>query len=208
MNIFEIVLLGVALSMDAFAVAVTSGLVYHDINWKKSVFIASVFGIMQALMPLVGYWLVEGITYIVGEAGGAKAGQVMSQIVCWTAFVLLLFIGIKMILEAIKNMNTAPEEKVTKSFSVREVLYFGVATSIDAMAAGVAMHSGMTTNTLVWFHVSIIMVITFTISMIGLFLGGQIEKLLRGKFEITGIIGGSILVILGFWIIISHYLGL
>ena len=208
MNILEIVLLGVALSMDAFAVAVTSGLIYTDINVKRSVFIAVVFGVMQALMPLIGYWLVEGITVIVGEAGGAKAGQVMSQVVCWTAFVLLLFIGIKMILEDIKNMNTAPEEKVTKSFSVKEVLYFGVATSIDAMAAGVAMHSGMTTNTLVWLHVSIIMVITFTISMIGLFLGEKIEKMLKGKFEITGIIGGSILVILGFWIIISHYMGL
>ena len=208
MNIFEIVLLGVALSMDAFAVAVTSGLVYHDINWKRSVFIAAVFGIMQALMPLIGYWLVEGVTFIVGETGGAKAGNIMSQIVCWTAFLLLLFIGIKMIIEAIINMNTAPDEKTLKSFSVKEVLYFGVATSIDAMAAGVAMHSGMTTNTLVWFHVSIIMVITFTISMIGLFLGEAVEKLFKGKFEITGIIGGSILVILGFWIIISHYLGL
>ena len=208
MSFLEIVLLGIALSMDAFAVAVTSGLVYHDINTKRSIFIACVFGFMQALMPLIGYWLVEGISIIVGEAGGARAGAIMSQVVCWIAFVLLLFIGTKMIIEAIKNMNKAPEDKEQKAFTIKEVLYFGVATSIDAMAAGVAMHSGMSTNTLIWLHVAIIMIITFTISLIGLFLGDRLEKLFKGKFEITGIIGGAILIILAFWIIISHYLGL
>ena len=208
MNIIEIILLGIALSMDAFAVAVTSGLVYRDINGKKSLFIAGVFGFMQGLMPLIGYWLVEGITFIIGEAGGAKAGSIMSQVVCWIAFLLLLLIGIKMILEAIKSMNQPLEEKTIKNFSIKEVLYFGVATSIDAMAAGVAMHSGISNNLSIWLHIVIIMAITFTISMIGLFLGGKIEKLLKGKFEITGIIGGIILIILGFWIIISHYIGL
>ena len=208
MNIIEIILLGIALSMDAFAVAVTSGLVYQDINGKKSFFIAGVFGFMQGLMPLIGYWLVEGITFIVGEAGGAKAGAIMSQVVCWIAFLLLLLIGVKMILEAIRSMHQPPEEKIVKNFSIKEVLYFGVATSIDAMAAGVAMHSGISNNLSIWLHIVIIMAITFTISMSGLFLGGKIEKLLKGKFEITGIIGGVILIILGFWIIISHYLGL
>ena len=96
--IFEVILLGVALSMDAFAVSITDGLTYTDINKKKSFFIAIVFGVMQALMPLIGFWLVQGIAAIVGENGGASAGKIMSDIVSWVAFGLLLIIGGKMIL--------------------------------------------------------------------------------------------------------------
>lgn len=206
--ILKIILLGIALSMDAFAVSVTDGLTYTDINKKKSFFIAGVFGFMQALMPLVGYWLVEIIAIIVGEAGGASAGKIMSDIVSWIAFGLLLFIGGKMLIEGIKDLKKAPEEKEAKTFSIKEVLYFGFATAIDALGTGVALHSDLSTNTTIWIHVVIIMVITFIISLIGLFLGKQIEKLLKGKYEITAIIGGAILIILAIWIILSHYLGI
>ena len=206
--ILEIVLLGIALSMDAFAVSVTDGLTYTDINKKKNFFIAGVFGVMQALMPLVGFWLVEIITIIVGESGGESAGKIMSDVVSWVAFGLLLIIGGKMLIEGIKDLKKAPEEKEEKKFSVKEVLYFGFATAIDALGTGVALHSGLSTTTTIWLHVVIIMAITFTISLIGLFLGKQIVKLLKGKFEITAIIGGCILIILAIWIIISHYAGL
>ena len=122
--------------------------------------------------------------------------------------------GGKMLSEAIKDIKKPAEEKEVKKFSVKEVLVFGVATAIDALATGVAFHArngegvSMSTNTTVWLHVTIIMVCTFTISLIGLFLGNKIEKLLKGKYEITGIIGGSILLILGIWIVLSHYLGI
>lgn len=129
--IFEVILLGVALSMDAFAVSITDGLTYTDINKKKSFFIAIVFGVMQALMPLIGFWLVQGIAAIVGENGGASAGKIMSDIVSWVAFGLLLIIGGKMIIEGIKDIYKPEEEKAPKRFSIKEVLYFGVATSID-----------------------------------------------------------------------------
>lgn len=129
--IIQIILLGVALSMDAFAVFVTDGLTYTDINKKKSFFIAAVFGIMQALMPLIGYWLVEIITIIVGDSGGASAGKIMSDVVTWVAFALLLFIGGKMLIEGIKDLKKQPEEKEAKKFSIKEVLYFGFATAID-----------------------------------------------------------------------------
>ena len=206
--LLEIILLGIALSMDAFAVSVTDGLTYTDINKKKCFFIAFVFGFMQALMPLIGFWLVEGITVLVGETGGADAGRIMSDIVSWVAFALLLFIGGKMLLEGIKNLKKAKEEKETKKFSVKEVLYFGFATAIDALGSGVALHSGLSNTSTIWIHVSIIMIITFTVSLVGLFLGKQIVKLLKGKFEITEIIGGCILIILAIWIILSHYLGI
>jgi len=206
--IIQIVLLGIALSMDAFAVSVTDGLTYTDIDKKKSFFIAFVFGFMQALMPLIGFFLVEGIARIVGESGGANAGKIMSDIVSWIAFGLLLFIGGKMLIEGIKDLKKPEEEKELKKFSVKEVLYFGFATAIDALGTGVALHSGLSNSNTIWLHVVIIMVITFTISLIGLFLGNRIVKLLKGKFEITAIIGGCILIILAIWIILSHYLGI
>ncbi len=206
--LIQIVLLGVALSMDAFAVSVTDGLTYTDINKKKSFFIAGVFGVMQALMPLIGFWLVECVTVIVGDAGGKRAGNIMSHTVSWIAFGLLIIIGTKMLIEGIKDLKKPAEEKETKTFSVKEVLYFGVATAIDALGTGVALHSGLSVRSTIWIHVSIIMVITFIISLIGLFLGNRIEKLLKGKYEITAIIGGTILIILAIWIILSHYLGI
>lgn len=206
--ILEIILLGIALSMDAFAVSVTDGLTYVDIDKKKSFFIAGVFGVMQALMPLIGFWLVEMISVIVGESGGANAGKIMADVVSWIAFSLLLIIGGKMLIEGIKDLKKAPEEKETKTFSIKEVLYFGFATAVDALGTGVALHSGLSTTATIWLHVSIIMVITFLISLIGLFLGKQIVKWLNGKFEITAIIGGCILIGLAVWIIISHYAGI
>ena len=206
--IIEIILLGIALSMDAFAVSVTDGLTYSDINKKKSFFIAGVFGFMQALMPLIGFFLVEGISSIVGESGGENAGKIMSDVVSWVAFSLLIFIGGKMLIEGIRDLKKPEEEKESKLFSFKEVLYFGFATAIDALGTGVALHSCLSNNYTIWIHVSIIMVITFTISLIGLFLGNRITKLLKGRFEITQIIGGIILIILAIWIILSHYLGI
>lgn len=205
--IIQIVLLGIALSMDAFAVSVTDGLIYQDINKKKALFIALVFGVMQGLMPLIGYWLVELVEFIVNEGAGASAGNFMATVVTWTAFVLLLFIGCKMIFEGVTSLKKPIEEKKTRLFSVKEVLFFGIATSIDALGSGVALHSGLSDNVTIFIHVSIIIGITFIISFIGVVLGGKVEKLFKGKTEITSIIGGCILILLAIWIALSHYIG-
>ena len=208
MVILEVILLGIALSMDAFAVSITCGLSYTDLSKKRSVFIALVFGVMQALMPLIGYWIVEGITFLLDETAGAKVGEIASTVVSCIAFALLIFLGTKMIVEAIKEIKKNEEDKEPKKFSFKEIMYFGVATSIDALGAGVALHAGLSNNLTIWLHVSIIMVCTFTISLIGIILAKQVTKLLKGKFEITGIIGGIILILLGIWILLSHLLGL
>ena len=200
--------LGIGLSMDAFSVALTDGLTYSDINKRKSFFIAGTFGFMQALMPLIGFWLVELIETIAGSVTGNKAGEIASLIVVWLAFALLLFLGIKMLIESIKEMKKPLEEKCAKKFSIKEVLFYGFATAVDALAAGVVLHAGLSTVTTVWLHVSIILVLTFVISLIGLFLGKQIIRLLKGKYEIAGIIGGCILILLAVWVVISHYLPL
>ena len=200
--------LGIGLSMDAFSVALTDGLTYSDINKRKSFFIAGTFGVMQALMPLIGFWLVELIETIAGSVTGNKAGEIASLIVVWLAFALLLYLGIKMLIESIKEMKKPLEEKSAKKFSIKEVLFYGFATAVDALAAGVVLHAGLSTVVTVWLHVSIILVLTFVISLIGLFLGKQIIRLLKGKYEIAGIIGGCILILLAVWVVISHYLPL
>lgn len=206
--LLQIILLGIGLSADAFSVALTDGLTYSDINKKKSFFIAGVFGFMQALMPLIGFWLVEIVEVIVGESAGAEAGIIAAKVVVWLAFGLLLFIGGKMLIESIIELKKSKEEKEPKKFSIKEVLVYGIATAIDALAAGVAMHADLSSTTTVWLHVSIILVLTFSISLVGLFLGKQIMKLLKGKYEISGIIGGIILILLAVWVVASHYVGL
>ena len=206
--IIQILLLGIALSMDAFAVSVTDGLIYQDINKKKALFIALTFGVMQGLMPLIGYWLVELVEFLVNEGSAGSASKIMSLIVVWTAFALLLFLGIKMLVEGILALKKKEEEKPVKLFSYKEVLFFGLATSIDALGSGVALHSGLSNNITIFIHISIIVVITFVISLLGVLLGHKIEKLLKGKVEITSIIGGCILLLLAIWIVLSHYLGI
>ena len=203
--ILLVIYLGLALAMDAFAVSITDGLVYKDINKKKALFIATTFGVMQAIMPLIGYWIVEAIEVAVGDA---KYANIMALIVTWLAFALLIFIGLKMLLEGIKELRKPLEEKQAKMFSYKEVLVMGVATAIDALAAGVALHSTMSTNITIWLHVSIILVITFVLSFVGVILGKQIVKLFKGKYEITQIIGGCILLSLAVWVVLSYYLGI
>ena len=206
--LLEIFLLGIALSMDAFSVALTDGLTYQDINKKKALFIASTFGIMQALMPLTGFWLVELVRVVAGDVAGEKAGEFVSLVVVWMAFVLLLFIGLKMLIESIIDLRKDKEEKKNRLFSYKEVILYGFITAIDALAAGIAMHTGLSTTSTVWLHVSIILLLTFFISLLGLFLGKQIMHLLKGKYEISCIIGGIILILLAVWVVISHYVGI
>lgn len=206
--ILKIIVLGIGLSMDAFSVAIVDSLTMRGINKKRMFFIAGTFGFMQALMPLIGFWLVEVIRLIAGEVAGEKAGEITALVVTWTAFALLLIVGVKMLIESIIELRKPQEEKEEKDFSYRNILLYGLLTAIDALAAGVTMHAGLSSTATVWLHVSIIMVLTFSISLIGLFLGKQIVKLLKGKYEITGIIGGLILIFLAVWVLLGHYFGI
>lgn len=206
--LIQIVLLGIGLSMDAFSVALVDGLTMKGITKPRYFFVAGAFGLMQAIMPLIGFWLVEIVERIAGEVSGAQAGEIAGIIVCWVAFGLLLFVGGKMLIESIIELRKPQEEKKEKVFSYKEVLLYSVLTAIDALAAGVTMHTGLSNTSTVWLHVFIILVITFGLSLVGLFLGKQIMKLLKGRPEISGIIGGVILILLAVWVIVSHYTGL
>ena len=206
--IIQIILFGVALAMDAFAVSITDGLIYSDINKKRIFFIAATFGIMQALMPVIGYYAVELISLLVGSSGSNDAIRVFGIVITWVSFGLLLFIGAKMLVEGIIEIRKPEEQKEKKLFSVKEVLIMGIATAIDAMAVGISLHAGLSNNLTIWLHIAIIGVITFGICLIGLFLGKQILKLLKGKTEISVIVGGCILILLAVWVVLSHYLGI
>ena len=206
--LIQIIFLGIGLSMDAFSVALVDGLTMKDITKKRSFYIAFAFGFMQALMPLIGFWLVEIVEIIAGDIAGEQAGIIAGKIVVWLAFVLLLIVGGKMLIESIIELKKPQEEKKEKIFSYKEVFIYSILTAIDALAAGVTMHTGLSTTSTVWLHVSIIFASTFGISLIGLFLGKQVMKLLKGRYEISGIIGGIILILLAVWVILSHYLGI
>ena len=212
--LFRVFLFGIALSADAFAVAVTDGLVYDDINKPKSFFIAFMFGFFQALMPLIGFFLVEAVYYFASESQSAIAIKITTEVVAWLSFALLLLIGLKMIFGTIKELKENKEEHKRRKFSYKEVFIMAIVTAIDALAVGIAFHevdsNGITFSSTrtIFLHVSIIMVITFILSLIGVLLGKQIVKLFKGKYELSELIGGSILVLLSIWVILSHYFGL
>lgn len=203
--IIEVILLGIALSMDAFAVSVTDGLIYTNLNKRKAATIAGTFALMQALMPLIGYWIIELVVFFIGEQRGADIANIIALTLTWTAFGLLLLIGGKMIIESIISMRKEEKEESTKLFSYKEVFIMGIATSIDAFATGFALHAGLSNNLTVWLHVSLILLITLVICLIGIILARQIHKLLKGRHEIANLIGGVILLALAIWIVLSFY---
>ena len=203
--ILKVILLGIALSMDAFAVSITDGLVYSNLNKRKTVAIAGTFAVMQALMPLFGYWIIELVVYLIGEQRGADIANIIALSLTWTAFGLLFLIGGKMIIESIISIRKEEKKESVKLFSYKEVFIMGIATSIDAFATGFALHAGISTNLTVWLHVSMILVITLVICLIGIVLARQIHKLLKGRHEIANLIGGVILIALAIWIVLSFY---
>ena len=177
---------GIALAMDCFALSVSDGLVYQDLDKKKPFFIAGVFGLAQGLFPLAGFLLGEVIAKQIDKYDH------------WIAFALLLVIGGKMIFEGTKGI-IKPETKEPKKFSYGEVLVQGVADSIDALAVGITIRTNIhaTADYQIYLAFLIIAFCSFAISLIGLFSGKQINKLLKGKYEISEIVGGAILVLLG-----------
>ena len=182
MGIIEILLIAVGLAMDAFAVSVCKGLAMKKLNWEKAIIIALYFSIFQALMPILGYLL------------GIAFESIITQIDHWIAFVLLLIIGIKMINEVFKEEKQSYDDSV--NFKVMLVL--SIATSIDALAVGITFAF---LNTNIILAVSIIGIITFLLSLLGVKIGNRFGNKYEKKAQI---IGGIILIIIGIKILIDH----
>ena len=180
MNIVDILVIGVGLSMDAFAVSVCKGLAMKKMDIKKALVCSLYFGVFQALMPLIGFLLGSGFK------------NVVSSIDHWIAFVLLGIIGINMIKEA-KSCDV-----VNDSMDVKTMLTLAVATSIDALAIGVTFAF---LKVSIIPAVSIIGLITFFCCFIGVKLGSVFGEKLKSKAEIMG---GVMLILIGTKILIEH----
>ena len=189
---FQLILIAIGLAMDAFAVAICNGIRIKNIKFWQGMVIALTFGIFQGLMPTIGYFLGETFMSYIEDYDH------------WVAFALLDGIGLWMIFEGIKDIIKKEEEKEIK-FNIWTILFQGVVTSIDAFAVGITL---TTFEIFIAWDALVIFGITFVIAFIGVILGKQINKLLKGKYSIANIIGGSILVILGIYIVIEHTLGL
>ena len=187
MGILELFLIGVGLSMDAFAVAVCKGLNMKKVNKLHCFVIALFFGGFQALMPWIGWML------------GKQFEQYITSIDHWIAFGLLVFLGGKMIVEALKEDDEEINKKESR-LDIRELFIMAVATSIDALAVGI---------TFAFLSVSIVPAITiigcttFLLSVVGVFIGNIFGSRYKNKAELAG---GIILVLIGVKILLEHLL--
>ncbi|HPY80037.1 MAG TPA: manganese efflux pump MntP family protein [Bacilli bacterium] len=196
-TLVAVAIIGVGLAMDAFAVSICDGITINRLTKGKATIIALTFGLMQGLMPLIGY-LIGSLFY-----------KYIESFDHWIAFGLLGFIGGKMLYEGIKSMKLC-EVPVPKEFSYKKVLVQGVATSIDALMVGVTLCS-MTMGLVVggfdysiFVEIGVIAVITFAICIVGILLGKVIYKLINCKYAIAEVIGGLILIGIGLKILIEH----
>lgn len=189
MNLAELLILAIGLAMDAFAVAVCKGLSVKKISVKHPVIVGLYFGVFQAVMPMIGYFL------------GKQFSDKINAIDHWVAFILLGIIGANMIKGAIKEEKEdecVSCKEVDNSLNVKEMLVLSVATSIDALAVGITF-AFLKVNILM--ATSFIGVVTFLISAAGVMIGNIFGGKLKSKAEMAG---GIILICLGTKILLQH----
>ena len=183
MGFAELLLLGVGLSMDAFAVSVCKGLAMKKATLKTELTCGVWFGGFQALMPLIGFYL------------GTLFAEAIQAFDHWVAFALLALIGGNMLKEAFG----AEEECPCADLSVRTMFLMAVATSIDALAVGISL--AMVGDVNIWAAVSLIGVTTFALSAVGVAVGNVFGSRYEKKAEMAG---GIILILLGVKILLEH----
>lgn len=192
MSVLDIFLLGVGLSMDAFAVAICKGLAMKKVNKKQMLLIALFFGGFQALMPLIG-WLV-----------GSTFAKKIAAFDHWIAFILLAIVGGNMIVDAIKEWKEEDKvEIVDPPIDFKELTLLSIATSIDALACGVTFSFYEDFNILK--AIAIIGVTTFVISAGGVYVGNIFGDKYKAKAQL---VGGIILIFLGIKILLEHTMGI
>ena len=213
MGIIEILLLGVALSMDACAIAMTDGMANPRMRVGRVLLIALFFGVFQMLMPLIGYF----ITGVVADV----FLDTFEKISGWVAFILLAFLGVKMLLESIKEMRACrcvdsettgactglPATKPVESLSIPKLVIQAIATSIDALAVGVTLQMAAISQTGlalgVWGATGLIGAITFALSVGAVYIGKAVGDKLASK---AGLLGGTVLLAIGIKILVESFL--
>ena len=188
MTLVEIFLVGVGLSMDAFAVAICKGLAMPRVNRKQTLLIGLYFGVFQAIMPLTG-WLL-----------GSQFARRVTTMAPWIAFVLLAWIGGSMIRESLSTKEK--EEKAEPAeLRHRELLMLAIATSIDALAVGVSFSMVELTGP-IYAAAALIGCTTFAISVAGVFVGNLFGARYKNRAEF---VGGAILILIGLKILLEHF---
>ena len=182
MGITELLFVSISLAMDAFAVSICKGLSMKKMNWKKAVIIGLYFGAFQAIMPTLGYFLGSGFDSLV------------TSIDHWIVFILLLFIGLNMI----KDSFSKEIDDSNDNIDFKTMLIFALATSIDALAVGITF-AFLDVNIVLAF--SIIGIITFVLSIIGVKIGNKFGDKYESKAQF---LGGLILIFIGLKILLEH----
>lgn len=182
MHIIELIMIAIGLSMDAFAVSVSNGMAIPNLRLKDALKFGFYFGFFQALMPLIGW------------AAGRLFSSYITAFDHWIAFILLAYIGGKIIYDALQH--DCEEAKGNTQFGVMIVL--AIATSIDALAAGVTFAFLPVS---IFSSILIIGLITFVICSVGALLGKCAGCALGSRAQI---LGGVILIIMGLKILVEH----
>lgn len=186
MSFIELLLVAVGLAMDAFAVSVSSGIAARGLRLRNAVKTGLFFGVFQAAMPTLGYFL------------GQFFASCVESISAWVAFGLLVFIGVKMLYESLRPDKE--ERAVTNDpFGTKVLLILAVATSIDALAVGITLAFLPGSN--IFLSAGVIGAVAFVISVAGVILGKKTGDLLGNKAEIAG---GLILIAIGIKILVQY----
>jgi putative Mn2+ efflux pump MntP len=186
MGFFEILMIGIGLSMDAFAAAVCKGLSMRKATIENVLIIGLFFGGFQALMPAIGYFL------------GKQFEEYIISVDHWIAFVLLAFIGGKMIFDVIKGDDCEDSCTWQIRLNIREIFVLAIATSIDALAVGISFAF---LRVQIESAVLVIGITTFILSATGVVIGNKFGARYKNKATLTG---GIILILIGAKILLEH----
>lgn len=183
MSVFTIIFIALGLSFDAFAVSIVSGVSIRDLKIKNAFRIAIFFGLFQAFMPIMGFFL------------GGKLRSIISDIDHWVVFCILFLVGCKMIYEATRPKRNADKKD---PLNIYVLFLLSIATSLDAFSVGITFAF---LKIAIIGPVIIIGVITFALSFFGVFLGNKTGHFFERKIEA---LGGLILIAIGTKILIEH----
>ena len=186
MSFITIIFLSVALAMDCFAVSISQSACFKRPCWKKCLFMSVSFGLFQGLMPLIGYYVMQLFSDIITAYDH------------WLAFVILGFLGARMIKEDLVKDDSEDADECICRLSYKKIIALAIATSIDALATGVVF---LPCPERLLLGVSCIALVSFVLSLIGTQIGFYIGKRFSFKW---GILGGVILILIGTKILIEH----
>lgn len=189
MDVFELLLIGVGLAMDAFAVAICKGMSLRRPGFAQALTVGLYFGFFQAAMPFVGFLL------------GSNFREMIENIDHWIAFGLLSLIGINMLREAWSHVRCKSPERVkpnAASLGFSIMLVLALATSIDALTVGITFAF---LQVQILPAIAIIGIITLFISMAGVYIGRQFGNRFQAKAEL---VGGILLILIGIKVLLEH----